>query len=225
MWTKICANTNSADARLAADLGASAVGFVFAPSSRRVSPADARAIGADLPPSVERIGVFVTEAADEIIEAVDRANLTGVQLHSRFNADLVRNLHHATGGRVALIQVVHWDLTPGEPPPAESLRKHLRQIQQQPSIHPVLRVLIDARTGAASGGTGITFDWKAAAEVFEAELGDLPLIVAGGLRPENVREAIDQMQPWGVDVATGVESSPGNKDPRKLEAFLRKASL
>lgn len=221
MWIKICANTNLEDARLAADLGAQAVGFVFAPSARRVTPAQVGAITRELPAHIERIGVFDTQDAGEILHAVEEGGLTGAQLHGRFNPDLVRGLRGAFPGHVTLIQTVHWNVTPGAASPGEVLRSQLRAIHGEPGIG---RVLIDSQVGAATGGTGIAFDWDAAAEVFRVELGDLRLIVAGGLRPANVAEVIRRLEPWGVDVATGVEESPGKKDPRKLEAFIVKAS-
>lgn len=220
MWIKICANTNLDDARLAADLGAQAVGFVFAPSPRQVTPAQAAAITRHLP-GVERIGVFVTQSAEEIAQAVQEAGLTGVQLHSRLNRDLVRRLRAIFAGRITLTQVVHWDATPDAPPPGAFLREQLLAIRDEPGIE---RVLIDSQLGAATGGTGMNFDWNAAADILKTELGDLKLIIAGGLRPANIAEAIQRLQPWGVDVASGVEASPGKKDPEKLEAFITKAS-
>jgi phosphoribosylanthranilate isomerase len=82
-------------------------------------------------------------------------------------------------------------------------------------------VLLDSRVGQASGGTGVAFDWKTARSVLEQSADGLRVIVAGGLRPENVAEAIRELKPWGVDVVTGVEASPGRKDPEKLAAFLQ----
>ena len=220
MWIKVCANTNLEDARLAANSGADAVGFVFAPSARRVTYAQAEAIARHLPAQVERIGVFESQDHLEILRGIEQAALTGAQLHRQFDPDLVRSLHGMLP-RFTLTQTIHWDRSPGATSPADSLRSQLRQIQTEPAIE---RVLIDSRVGALTGGTGITFDWVAAAEVLRAELGDLKLIVAGGLHSSNVAEAIQQLAPWGVDVATGVESVPGKKDPEKLKAFIEKAS-
>ena len=222
MWIKVCANTSLEDALLAAGLGADAVGFVFAQSSRRLTPAQAAAITPHLPDAVERIGVFDTQDASEIVATVAHARLTGVQLHGSLDLRLVRYLHQALGKGITLIQTLHWNITPGAPSSAEAVSEQLRSIRQQTSIE---RIMVDSRVGGASGGTGIPFNWNDAAEVLSAELGDLHLIVAGGLRPENVQHAIHSLSPWGVDVATGVEASPGKKDPEKLKAFLRKASL
>ena len=226
MWIKICANTNLEDARLAADLGADALGFVFAPSPRQVTPAQVRAIAAGLPPAIERIGIFQTGDAGEIRETFQAAALTGIQLHGGFDLGLVRGLRDDLGDDVPITPVLHWDtsaLGSGETlRSGERLRTELRQLREAPGID---RVMIDSKVGQATGGTGITFDWDAAADLLAAELGHLKLIIAGGLNPSNVNLAIERLRPWGVDVASGVESFPGSKDPKKLEAFLRKASL
>ena len=222
MWIKVCANTNLSDALLAADLGAHALGFVFAKSSRQVTPAAVAAITPHLPASVERIGVFDTIDPTQILDTVKEAGLTGIQLHGALDEDLLRHLHGALGSGTTLIQVLHWDASPAAPSPLDTLRRQLRTLDRHPSVQ---RILIDSRAGAASGGTGVAFDWEAAADLFRTGLGHRRLIVAGGLHSGNVSEAIARLAPWGVDVATGVEASPGRKDPQKLEAFLRKASL
>ena len=221
MWIKICANTNLEDALLAAELGAHAVGFVFAPSPRRVTAAQVAAITPHLPAGIEKVGVFDTHTPDEILQTVDAAGLTGIQLHRTFDSALSHALHQALADRVTLTQTIHWDATPGAPDPAAAIERQLRLVRAESSID---RVLIDSRFGAATGGTGIPFDWQSAADVLSAHLGDLKLIVAGGLRPDNVEEAIHRLNPWGVDVASGVELSAGKKDPQKLEAFIKKAS-
>ncbi len=221
MWIKICANTNVEDAMLAAELGADALGFVFAPSSRRVTPEQAASISEQLPANVERIGVFDTHDAEEIVRTVDRAHLTGVQLHGGFDSGLIRRLAGAFGSGIQITQTLHWEAASGGSTSAETLRQALRELRQEDAVQ---RVLIDSRVGAATGGTGVAFDWKGAAQVLREELGSLRLIVAGGLNPENVEDAIQSLDAWGVDVATGVEAASGKKDPKKLEAFVEKAS-
>jgi phosphoribosylanthranilate isomerase len=119
----------------------------------------------------------------------------------------------------SIIQTVHWDLS-GNPP----YRDVVKQLDEIAGYAPGRRVLADAKVNGASGGTGLSFNWKDAAEVLSRyRAAGLWMIVAGGLRPENVAEAIRTMRPWGVDVASGVESEPGKKDRAKLKAFLENA--
>jgi phosphoribosylanthranilate isomerase len=219
MWIKICANTNLDDAQLAAELGADAVGFVFAPSKRRVDAAAVAKITPHLPSSVERVGVFSTLEADEITHAAQEAHLDAVQLHGGVDAALVRRLHHLFNGTVKLIQTVHWQVD-ANGASAAVVAYQLRQIAEEGLAD---RVLIDSKVGAAGGGTGIPFDWEAARITLAEASTGLKLIVAGGLRQENVAEAIHGLKPWGVDVASGVEHAPGRKSPEKLAAFIRKA--
>ncbi|NYF78382.1 phosphoribosylanthranilate isomerase [Granulicella arctica] len=217
MWVKICANTNLEDALLAAKLGADAVGFVFAPSKRLVTPAEVARITPHLPEGLERVGVFPAWSAEKIAATVREAGLTGVQLHGGFDPELVRALDEVFEGRIKIIQTVHWVVTAGESSEAEVM-KQLRLIAQMP----VERVLVDSKVGEATGGTGVPFNWAAASGVFAADHG-LKLILAGGLRPENVGEAIERLQPWGVDVASGVEASAGRKDLEKVARFIGRA--
>ncbi len=218
MWIKICANTSLEDAKLAAELGADAVGFVFAPSVRRVTVAEVAQITPHLPAQVERVGVFPALPAEEIAQAVQQAQLTAVQLHGGFDAELIERLHRLLG-ETAIIQTVHWQVDADEASGA-AVRAHLSQLVAQGIVE---RVLIDSKVGNATGGTGTPFDWKAARIALSEAARGLKLIVAGGLRPENVAEAIANLEPWGVDVASGVEAEPRRKSPEKLEAFLRNA--
>jgi phosphoribosylanthranilate isomerase len=216
MWIKICANTTLDDALRAVQLGADAVGFVFAPSARRVTAEQVAAITPHLPGSIERIGVFGTQDVDEIAGTVLSAGLTGVQLHGGFDSALPARLRAHLGDGIGIIQTLHWAADTD----AAELTRRLREIAGAGVID---RVLVDSKVGAALGGTGVSFDWAEAREVFSADLGRLKLIVAGGLRPANVAQAIQALNPWGVDVASGVEATPGRKDPEKLAAFIRTA--
>jgi phosphoribosylanthranilate isomerase len=219
MWIKICANTNLADAQLAAQLGADAVGFVFAPSKRQVTSEQVAQITPHLPPHVERVGVFPALPAEEIAQQAQQAGLSAVQLHGGVNLALLQRLHELLQGRIKIIQTVHWQVN-AEGTNVATVGQQLRKIAQQGITH---RVLIDSKIGNASGGTGIPFDWSAARAVFADAAQGLNLIVAGGLRPDNVAEAIHGLAPWGVDVASGVEANPGRKSPEKLVAFINKA--
>ncbi|WP_263351200.1 phosphoribosylanthranilate isomerase [Acidicapsa acidisoli] len=211
LWVKICANTSVADAQMAVNVGADAVGFVFASSPRRVTREQVAAITPHLPAAIEKIGVFVDSDFATIAETVALAGLTGVQLHSSNEGDLAAQLRARFGPSLRILQVVHF----GKDASAE-----LQAVSANGFID---AVLIDSRTVNAVGGTGIPFDWQTArATVFDGACA-LKLIAAGGLTPANVAEAITTLQPWGVDVASGVESSPGHKDEQKVRSFVANA--
>ena len=219
MWIKICANTNLEDALMAAEAGADALGFVFAPSKRQVNAAQVAAIVPHLPAALERVGVFNGHDAEQIAHAALDSGLTAVQLHSEYDKNLVERLATRFSGGVDVIQVMHWIVGSG-PESAEATASQLREIAAQGIVG---RVLIDSKVGTDSGGTGVSFDWEAAAEVFRNAPPSLRLIAAGGLTPENVAQAIARLRPWGVDVASGVEASPGRKDAQKTAQFIRNA--
>lgn len=222
MWIKICANTNLADAQLAAALGADGLGFVFAPSSRQVTVEQVAAITPHLPRTIETFAVVQSRDLDEIVEIVGKTGLTGVQLHGGLDLSLVRRLHVALGDRVQLIQTLHWRVE-DDAASAAALADDLNALANEPAI---TRVLIDAKVGKASGGTGRGFNWSAARAVLQTVRGangKMNVILAGGLHAENVSEAIQILEPWGVDVASGVEAAPGRKDPQRLERFIAAA--
>jgi phosphoribosylanthranilate isomerase len=215
MWIKICANTNLEDTQLAFDLGADAVGFVFAPSARRVTPEQVAEITSRLTGPGERVGVFHALEFEAIRDAVRIAGLTGVQLHGEGDQTLPSLLKAEFGPDLTIAQTLHWIVE------AENATDDLlnRAAALKETGH-VDRILVDSKVGSALGGTGRTFDWNGAASLF-AEAG-LPMIVAGGLGPGNVTEAIARLKPWGVDVASGVESVPGRKDPERLRQFIER---
>ena len=195
---KICGITNLEDALLAADLGADALGFIFYPKSpRKVAPEAARAIIAQLPPLFTTVGVFVDEDAAAVRELAARLGLDWVQLHGQESPDYCRSL----GRRVI---------------------KGFR-VQDQHSLAALeayrgaaQALLLDTYKKGQIGGTGETFNWTLAREA--QKYG--PIILAGGLNPENVARAIAAAQPQAVDVASGVEAAPGKKDPEKLKRFF-----
>jgi len=217
MWIKICANTSLEDAQLAVALGADALGFVFAPSKRRVTAEQVARITPHLPSAVERVGVFHSLDADEITTTVRAAGLNAVQLHGGVDPTLARRLREIFGGEIKIIQTVHW-VADADGANASAIAKQLDRIAREGIAD---RVLIDSKVGTAIGGTGVAFDWEKARVTLAQHAGDLKLIVAGGLRAENVAEAIARLAPWGVDVASGVEAEPGRKDPDKLAAFIK----
>jgi len=195
VFVKICGTTSEADALLAVAMGADAVGFVFAASPRQISPGVASDIVKRLPPEVMTVGVFRDESPDRVVQIVNGVGLKAAQLHGHETAEQA-----------------HW------------VRRRIPfLIQAFPAGSPALAkvgdygadvVLIDA----PSPGSGQVFDWQLA----EAPDG-MRLMLAGGLTATNVVEAIAQVHPWGVDVVTGVEQSPGVKDPVKVRAFVAAA--
>jgi phosphoribosylanthranilate isomerase len=218
MFIKTCANTNLEDARLAAELGVDAVGFVFAPSKRRVTAEEVAEITRELPQALTKVGVFTSTNAEEILKAAKVAGLTVVQLHSAFDPELVNAIEAGSGSALRVVQVI--DVPVGMD--LEELRSLLTAVLRHPFV---VAALLDASYSGNSGGTGKRFDWERTAtvvrQVQEAIGGRV--IVAGGLNAENVGEAIAAFAPWGVDVASGVESAPGKKDPERLRAFVAAA--
>jgi len=212
IWVKVCANTSLEDAQLAAEAGADAVGFVFAPSPRRVTVEQAAAIALRLPAGLEKIGVFVDASLDEICAAVRACGLTGVQFHSAVAPELTVQLRERLGSHIRILRVVHFGADAAE---------QARQVAADPNVD---AILVDSRTATAVGGTGITFDWtEARTTIFQNADAGRRLIAAGGLTPDNVCEAIAVLRPWGIDVASGVEASPGRKDPEKVRRFVANA--
>ena len=232
MWTKICANTNLADAQLALELEADAVGFIFAPSKRQVTTEQVAAITSQLPPSREKVGVFSTGDPQEILGCVLLAGLTAAQIHRDLDPALLRTLAARAAERnwpLKLIQTVAYEIdSPDRVAADQSFESALTAALAESSVW---AVLIDAARSGASGGLGISFDWAHAAPILDRvrqhqqALGRAPgrIILAGGLRPENVTTAIKALHPWGVDVASGVEAEPGRKDPERLRRFLSAA--
>jgi phosphoribosylanthranilate isomerase len=220
MWIKICGNTSLADAQHAANSGASALGFIFAPSPRRVTVEQVRAISPHLPRNVERYGVFVDASFDEIVTTVHDADLTGVQLHANDDPDLPRRLraHFAAqpaSSPISILAVLAF---------SDDMEPQIEAIARDAARHGAIdALLIDSRSPVGHGGTGTRYDWQAAQHMFRRVAPQLRLIAAGGLNPDNVAEAIRTLTPWGVDVTTGVEAAPGRKDPSRVAAFTRNA--
>jgi phosphoribosylanthranilate isomerase len=218
MWIKICGNTNLEDAQLAAELGADALGFIFAASKRQMTAAQVAAIARELPENVERVGVFDSRNPDLIANAAQVAGLTSVQLHGGFDAELLEHLNEILVDGQKIIQTLQWPLD--DPSSAARIADELRQLE---ALDITDKVLIDSKIGSVSGGTGIAFDWAAARTLFASAPRGLHLIVAGGLKPDNVARAIAELAPWGVDVSSGVEASVGRKDPTRMAQLIQNA--
>jgi phosphoribosylanthranilate isomerase len=202
---KICGITNAEDAAAAVAAGADALGFVFhVKSPRVVEPAVVKRIVAGLPPFVLTLGVFVNEEAKRVRDIMDDCGLALAQLHGDESAAYCELL-----GRPAL--------------KALRLRgpESLLGLAEFKGRAGVRGFVLDAYSEAAYGGTGKVADWPLAATVART----VPVLLAGGLTPDNVREAVHAVRPYGVDVSSGVEAAPGRKDHRKIEAFVRAAKL
>jgi phosphoribosylanthranilate isomerase len=196
---KICGITNLEDALLAVAAGADALGFVFCDQSPRcVFPEQAAAIIRVLPPFVQTVGLFVNADRALVTETADFCRLDLVQLHGdespEYCAALARRVVKAF---------------------------RIKDISSLEPMHQyrVAGYLLDAYSPDAYGGTGLTFNWETA--VIARKYG--PVILAGGLTPENVGRAVATVSPYGVDVSSGVESAPGKKDPEKVREFIRRA--
>ena len=196
---KICGITSLEDALVAVEAGADALGFVFHEQSpRHVTPEDAAGIIAGLPPFVQTVGLFVNRPLEFVNETAARCRLDLVQPHG----DEPPEFCDAVERRVIKAFRVK-DITSLDPIKNYRVAAHL----------------LDAYSPKAYGGTGLTFNWDIAA----VAKGFGPVILAGGLTPDNVREAVEAVQPYAVDVSGGVESSPGKKDAAKVREFIRLA--
>ena len=213
IWIKICGTTSLQDALAAAEAGASALGFVFAPSPRQISPAAARAIVAQLPAKVETIGVFVNEQPERMRAIAEQVGLSGLQLHGDESAEVGRALQAgANGRRLKLFKTLHMGRACNMP---------FAETRALGEFYDAL--LLDSGSAQQPGGTGRVFDWEDAARTAAMLRVTSNIIVAGGLTPENVAEAVARFQPWGVDVVTGVEREPGHKDAEKVRKFVQAA--
>jgi phosphoribosylanthranilate isomerase len=206
--------TNLEDALAAADAGADAVGFVFYEKSpRNISVEAARAIVKKLPESVEKVGVFVDLESEGIREIVLNVGLTAVQLHGNRSLASVwqdRRPAEECVGASKLIRTLHGDTLKD----GDFLITHRAHEK-------TFAILLDSRSNGTTGGTGTTFDWESTQRAVQAMSLMVPVIVAGGLTPANVPEAMRLFQPFGVDVVSGVEAKPGKKDPEKVRAFVK----
>ncbi|MDP1821210.1 MAG: phosphoribosylanthranilate isomerase [Acidimicrobiales bacterium] len=196
MFVKICGITSEEDALLAVAMGADAVGFVFAPSARQLAPARAADIVKRLPPEIMTVGVFRDDAPQRVVDVVQQAGLAAAQLHGHESSETTRYVRE----RIRVVIKAF----PGGDPELANVADYQADV-----------VLLDS----ASPGSGRVFDWSLA----EGAPSGHRILLAGGLHPGNVGEAIARVRPWGVDVSTGVESFPGVKDPRKVRAFINEA--
>jgi phosphoribosylanthranilate isomerase len=208
---KICGVNRVDDGLAAAEAGADAIGLNFYPGSQRHVDRDAaEAVVASLPTAIAKVGVFVNAASDEIRGAVKELGLDFVQLHGDEPPDFCAELGGLDFIRAFRLGDAGWQ-------PLVAYLDRCRDLRAPPAA-----VLVDACQPGTYGGTGRAADWNLARQYHELSLG-LPLILAGGLNASNVAQAVSVVRPFGVDTASGVESSPGQKDPRQIAAFVAAA--
>ena len=213
LWIKICATTTLDDALAALDAGANALGFIFAPSPRQLTPDAAAAIIRELPPSVEKIGVVVNETPAALKRLAETVGLTGIQLHGDEPPSQLPDFRRALGLR-KLIKTLQAREFLADPAKLDAYLTHANSLDG---------FLIDSGSPAARGGTGQIFNWSALLPFVERIKEHKPVIIAGGLNPANLAEAIKLFDPCGVDVVSSVEATVGRKDPAKLRAFIAAA--
>ena len=194
---KICGMTNLKDVKVAVDGGVDAVGFIFYKKSpRSVTMQAVREIVLELPPFVDSVGVFVNETAEQINKIADHCKLDRVQLHGDESPAFCKKIRRRVIKAIRVKDI-------------QSLKKL--------SDYPVSSFLLDTFSEDQYGGTGKVFDWNLAYPANKYG----PIILGGGLTPINVYQAIQRIQPYGVDVCSGVESQPGIKDHKKMKAFIK----
>lgn len=197
---KICGITNFDDADMAAKLGADALGFIFAPSPRNISPEEARDIIKKLPPFVTTVAVFVNEDEKVIKETIDYCGIDIVQLHGDESPEMCKNFMPDT---IKAFRVKD-----------ESIIEDMMVYKDS-----VKAFLLDTYSDKKAGGTGKVFDWDIACKI---KLLDVPVILAGGLGPANIEKALKRVKPYAVDVNSGIESSPGKKDHGLMKELFEK---
>jgi len=197
---KICGITNLEDASMAVRLGAQAIGFIFAPSPRQVKPEKARDIIKEIPPFVKSVGVFVDEDPAVIREIIQFCGIDLIQFHGGESPDICGEFMPRS---IKAIRIKD-DLTPGS---IESYRGKIRAL------------LLDTFSEDRAGGTGRSFDWNLAIRI--REMG-IPIILAGGLGPHNIEDAISRVRPYAVDVNSGIEERPGKKNHKLMKEMFER---
>ena len=196
---KICGITNLDDGLEAIAAGVDALGFVFVPNTPRyITPSLAKLVIKQLPPFITNVGLFVDSEIDEIEDIVNHCKLDAVQLHGNESPEMCSQISLQT----KVIKSFH-------------VKKELQVLRNEIENYRVDAYLLDTFIKGKAGGTGQTFDWRIAEGLSQR------IILAGGLTPDNIGTAIAQLQPYGVDVSSGVEKSPGKKDTNKIYSFVR----
>lgn len=201
VFTKVCGITNPGDAREAADAGADAIGMIFAKSPREVNVEEARRISVALPDGVLKVGVFVDAEPEEVLQTAREVGLDLAQLHGDETPETVAAIRGAGL------------------PVMKALRVRNAEALAEIQSYGADLIMLDAWSARVRGGTGETFDWGLAKSV----KGRGNIVVSGGLTPENVREAIEFFEPYGVDASSSLEEKPGKKSGERVRRFVRAA--
>jgi phosphoribosylanthranilate isomerase len=201
VFTKVCGITNPGDAREAADAGADAIGMIFAESPREVNVEEARRISVALPDGVLKVGVFVDAESEEVLQTAREVGLDLAQLHGDETPETVAAIRGAGL------------------PVMKALRVRNAEALAEIQSYGADLIMLDAWSARVRGGTGETFDWGLAKSV----KGRGNIVVSGGLTPENVREAIEFFEPYGVDASSSLEEKPGKKSGERVRRFVRAA--
>jgi len=195
---KVCGITNPEDARVAADAGADAIGLIFAESPRRISVERAREIASTLPEGILKVGVFVDAEPEEVLRIAREVGLDYAQLHGDEPPEGVTKIR---GGGVGVMK---------------ALRVRNAEALAAVERYEADLFLLDAWSAEVRGGTGARFDW----ELAKSLRGRDNIVVSGGLGPENVREAIEYFEPYGVDASSSLEERPGKKNGERVRRFV-----
>jgi phosphoribosylanthranilate isomerase len=221
-WIKICGTTNLEDALMSAEAGADALGFVFYEKSpRNVTPKVLREIVKELPEKIEKVGVLPDGSVKECMDIARECGLTGIQIYPSIHSIGDGSRAFGTGPTLKKIYLSFSaaDLL-GDKPRTILDFASFGKLPNPQNSNPFGTFILDSGTSQSPGGTGKVFDWEAAVPLVETMRQTVKVVVAGGLNPGNVGEAIRILKPWGVDVVSGVEASPGKKDPEKIRAFI-----
>jgi phosphoribosylanthranilate isomerase len=219
-WVKICGITNLEDALVAVDAGADAIGFVFYEKSpRRMTAKAACAIAKMLPENVDKVGVFAGDSLESAVGTAREARLDSLQSYvlsyrrRRLEEGLVAHASGLNGLRSYVALPINMFLGQGA--------KNIDEFLRPRPAGAFDRLFLDSGDSQQPGGTGQKFDWQEAAEAVHQLNTNQEVVIAGGLVPMNVAEAIEILKPWGVDVSSGIEAKPGKKDPDKIRAFIK----
>lgn len=209
MRVKICGITQPSQGEAIANLGATDLGFICVPASKRyVTPTQIQAVVQTLPPSINRIGVFANTTGSQICQVFTETGLTGVQLHGDESPEVCQQLRSRLPGEVEIIKAIR-------------VKTSADLDRANAYVRIVDTLLLDAYHPDQLGGTGQTLDWGALKQFSP----DCPWLLAGGLTPDNILDALKQINPTGIDLSSGVERSPGDKDLVKVARLFEQLSL